>query len=138
MNIIRQHIYTHTIPIRWRDIDPYNVVNHSVFFTYLEEARWHWFYNLVLQKAIKCTTPIIDAHITFKKPLTYPGSVLIKIYSELPSTKSWTIYHEIFSEKNPDILCAEASVKFVCFDPVSNKVIPIPEELMSHIYPQQA
>lgn len=31
-----------TIPIRWRDMDAFGHVNHSVYVTYLEEARDEW------------------------------------------------------------------------------------------------
>lgn len=135
MNVERLHIFTHQVPIRWRDIDPYNVVNHSIFFTYMEEARWHWFHNLNLKEEVTIITPMVDAQISFKKPLKYPDTAIIKIYAEPPGEKNWTIYHEIFSEKYANMLCAEASVKFVSFDPKISRVVPIPLEFKAHLYP---
>jgi acyl-CoA thioester hydrolase len=59
MTTERIHIYTHQIPIRWRDVDPFNVVNHSAYFTYMEEARWAWFYSLKIKQDLKFVTPIV-------------------------------------------------------------------------------
>ena len=133
MTTQRLHLYTDIIPIRWRDVDPYQHVNHSVFFTYMEEARWQWFYSL--KEKINVLTPIVDAQIRFKKPLVYPGKAVIKVYAEPPAEKSWTIYHEIYSEKDTENFCVEASVKFVAFDPKNKCVVPLPENLRAHLNP---
>jgi acyl-CoA thioester hydrolase len=134
MTTERIHIYTHQVPIRWRDVDPFNVVNHSAYFTYMEEARWEWFYSLKIKQDLKFVTPIVNANISFKKPLFYPGNVIIKIYTEQSTEKSWTIYHEMYSELDKELLCAEASVKFVSYDPIGKCVIAIPEVFRMHLY----
>ncbi len=126
-------LYNDEIPIRWRDVDPYNIVNHSAYLTYMEELRWKWFYSKNLKKHLRIETPIVKAEITYKKPLIHPGSVNIKLYIETCGEKSWEMFHILSMADKPNITCAEALIRFVAFDPKSKRVVEIPEILKEHL-----
>lgn len=129
----RKLIYTCSIPIRWRDVDPFDVVNHSVYFTYMEEARWKWFYSLNLQEKLDWVLLVVEANIRYKKALKHPGTAVIKLYVEPITGKSWSIFHEISLENDPHTIYAEATLKFVCYDSANKKVVAVPAELQKHL-----
>lgn len=122
------HIFTGKVSIRWRDIDPFGIVNHSIFFTLMEDVRLQWFATTGLQ-TLKYIYPIVDAHAIFKNKLTYPADVTVKLFVNTIKEKSWIFYHEIFNAKKPEEVCAEASLVSVVYDPKLNAVVPIPSEM---------
>lgn len=133
MNQNHQPIFTCTIPIRWRDVDPFDVVNHSVYFTYMEEARWQWFHSLPIDHQISWVLLVVEANINYKKPLKHPGTALIKLFVEPSSGKSWSIRHVISLTTDPETIYAEATIKFVCYDPVQRKVIAVPTDITTYL-----
>ena len=125
----RIHIFTGNVPIRWRDIDPFGMVNHAVLFTLMEEVRLKWFETTGLKNTLKYFYPIVDAQITFEKTINYPSDVSVSLYTGRISEKSWTFYHEIFNTNNPKERYAKASLVSVVYDPTLKHAVPIPLEL---------
>jgi acyl-CoA thioester hydrolase len=116
------------IPVRWGDLDTYAHVNNSRFFEYMTESRAQ-----VLSHIIRPTGDLqfvlAYTQCSFKKPILYPGSVLIKHYVKHIGHTSFTIICDLLSEDG-SLLYAQGEGKLVCFDPVKGKPVAIPEKLM--------
>jgi YbgC/YbaW family acyl-CoA thioester hydrolase len=130
------HVFTGNVSIRWRDIDPFGIVNHAIYFTLMEEVRLKWFETIKHQFDFKFIYPIVEAHILFKNKIIYPTDIIINLYTGNVNDKSWVFYHEIYNENNIKEICAEASVTSITYDPVDKRVIPIPAELIKSLTTQ--
>jgi acyl-CoA thioester hydrolase len=126
-NATRNPFFTHSLPIRWRDIDPYGHVNHSVYFIYMEEARLHWYRSLRLEMNVDFITPIVSADIQYKKALYCPGDVLIKLFCHETTKKTCTIQHDISRAEDPDTVYATSKIKLVCVSPETDKIATFPK-----------
>src|SRR3990167_3835004 len=124
------HIYTGKISIRWRDIDPFMIVNHAILFTLMEEVRLKWFETTELKRSLKYFYPIVDVHATFQDQIKYPANLHVNLFTHEIKEKSWVFYHEIFNENNLKKVCAKASVISVVYDQKLKCAIPIPPELI--------
>ena len=123
------HIYTGNISIRWRDVDPFMIVNHAIIFTLMEEIRLKWFKSTGLENSLKYFYPIVDAHATFQDQIKYPANLQINLFTSEIKEKSWIFYHEVFNENNLKKICAKASIISVVYDQKLKSAIPIPVEL---------
>jgi len=115
------------IPVRWGDLDTYSHVNNSRFFEYMTESRAQVLSHLIkpsgdLQFVLAFT------QCSFKKPILYPGNVLIKHFISQIGYTSFTVVHHIMSEDG-SVLYAEADGKLVCFDPIKEKPVELPVHL---------
>lgn len=113
----------------------FGMVNHSVFFTLMEEVRMKWYATTGLQHSLKYLYPIVDAHITFEKIITYSADICIKIFTSKIPEKSWIFYPELFNAKDESEIYAKASLISVVYDPKLKQAIPIPSELIKALLP---
>jgi acyl-CoA thioester hydrolase len=129
MDTHRKLLYSTRIAIRWGDMDAYRHVNNTVYFRYMEQARVEWLEGI----GYACNTDqeapvIIDAHCTFRIPLTYPGTVEVKLFAGHAGRSSVPTYYELRLEGD-DRLCAEGAAKVVWMNPQTGKSVPLPEAL---------
>lgn len=123
-----KHLFSDKIPVRARDIDIFDHVNNSIYLTYMEETRWHWFQKTGLMQDFKDGLAIVEAKIEFKKPIEYPNDVCIETFVYPPGRSSFTVHHKLSTAKNPQEICTTADIKIVFFDLQTKKAIPIPEK----------
>lgn len=129
MDTHRKLLYSTRIAIRWGDMDAYRHVNNTVYFRYMEQARVEWLEGI----GYACNTDqeapvIIDAHCTFRIPLTYPGTVVVKLFAGNAGRSSVPTYYELRLEGD-ERLCAEGAAKVVWMNPQTGKSVPLPEAL---------
>lgn len=123
-------MHTSTIPVRWGDMDAYAHVNNTVYFRFCEQARVEWIETLgfpVLSEAGQGPV-IINAACTFLMPITYPATVVVRLYAGEPGRSSVMTWYEILIEGD-DRVYAEGSSKVVWMDHETGKSVPIPDEL---------
>lgn len=126
----RTLLHTTSIPVRWGDMDAYAHVNNTVYFRYCEQARVEWVEALgfqVLSEAGQGPV-IINAACTFLVPITYPATVIVKLYAGDPGRSSVMTWYEILVEGD-DRIFAEGSAKVVWMDHETGRSVPIPDEL---------
>ena len=122
----RKLVHVERIPIRWGDMDAMGHVNNTVYFRFMEQARIGWFDALVPeQEAWKSTGIVIaNAACNFKKPMTYPGTVEVRIFvgpvggSSVPTFYEMTVGEVLYAD-------GEATVVFI--DMERQKPVRIPE-----------
>src|SRR6266478_6261344 len=82
----------------WGDMDSYRHVNNVVYFRYFENARLEYFRQLGWFEYEKETGigPILAAtQARFRKPLTYPDTILIGAHAADVGEDRLTIEHKI-------------------------------------------
>jgi acyl-CoA thioester hydrolase len=125
----RKLIYTTRIVIRWGDMDAYRHVNNTVYFRYMEQARVEWLEGMGYACNMDQEAPvIIDAQCTFRLPLTYPGTVEVKLFAGHAGRSSVPTYYEIGLEGDERVY-AEGAAKVVWMNPQTGKSVPLPEAL---------
>ncbi len=126
----RTLVFVENIPIRWGDMDPMNHVNNTVYFRYMEQTRISWYEKAfgVLSEAQDEGIVIVNASCTFLKPLTYPGSVEVRMSLGKPSRSSVESHYEL---RMNGTLYAEGAAKIVWIDVRRNKAIPLPPAVVA-------
>lgn len=137
MEKIRKLLWTSLIPIRWGDMDAYGHVNNTVYFRYMEQARVEWLESLNHKVAPEGDSPvIINASCTFLVPMTYPGTVEVKLFAGAPGRSSIPTSYEL-RVHGDDLLYAEGESKVVWMNNATGKSVPIPESLRNVLVQSQ-
>ena len=86
----RRLAHVERIPIRWGDMDAMGHVNNTVYFRYMEQARINWFGDLVPEDEAWQSTGIViaNASCNYKRAITYPGTVEVKLLVGAPGGTS--------------------------------------------------
>jgi acyl-CoA thioester hydrolase len=124
----RKLAHVERIPIRWGDMDAMGHVNNVTYFRFMEQARISWFDRLVPErKAWKSNgIVIVNASCNFRRAMTYPGTVEVKLYNARPGGSSVATYYELSIESE---IYADGAAVVVFIDMKSQKPIRIPEEV---------
>ncbi len=120
-------VHVERLPIRWGDMDAMGHVNNTVYFRFMEQARIGWFDALVPeQEAWKSTGIVIaNASCNFKRPITYPGTVEVKVYIGMPGGSSVPTYYELRVDEDP-LVYADGEATVVFIDMQAQKPVRIP------------
>lgn len=129
MQTPKKLVLTTEMPIRWGDMDAYGHVNNTVYFRYAEQARVEWLEGMgYTVLPIGGAPVIINTHCTFLLPLTYPGTVDVRLFAGKLGRSSLETVFEI-RLKGSDTLYAEGGAKIVWMDAATGKSVPIPDAL---------
>jgi acyl-CoA thioester hydrolase len=123
-----------TIPIRWGDMDALGHVNNAVYFSYFETVRTDWFNSLGLPTGPEGAGPVIvNAFCTFHRQLTFPGSVLLRLFTSDPGRSSFETWVTLERTDLPGVLYASGGGTTVWFDFPGQKSVPLPDWLRSRL-----
>ena len=127
------------IPIRWGDMDSMGHVNNTVYFRYMEQTRISWFDSLLPRGKAWGSTGIVIASATcnYRRAMTYPGTVEVKLYVGTPGGSSIPTFYEMRVDDDPTPY-ADGSAVVVCIDTVRNKAVRIPEALRTRLTAAEA
>ena len=122
------------IPIRWGDMDAMGHVNNAVYFRYMEQARISWFDALVPEGALWGSTGVVIANAlcNFKRPLTYPGMVEVRLLVGTPGGSSLPTHYELRIEGEA-ALYADGAARVVFIDMRKQKAVRIPEPIRARL-----
>ena len=128
----RKLVHTERIPIRWGDMDAMGHVNNTVYFRFMEQARISWFDALVPEhEAWKSTGIVIaNASCNFKRAMTYPGTVEVKVYTDPPGGSSVATHYELLIDGK---LYADGAAMVVFIDMKHQKATRIPEDIRARL-----
>jgi len=124
----RKLVHIERIVIRWGDMDAMGHVNNTVYFRYMEQARISWFDALVPEEQAWSSTGIViaNASCNFKRAITYPGTVEVKVYTDPPGGSSVGTHYEM---RVDDELYADGAAMVVFIDMKRQKATRIPESI---------
>lgn len=134
MNEPRCLAHVERIPIRWGDMDAMGHVNNTVYFRYMEQARISWFEKLVPEaEAWKHTgIVIVNAACHYKRPITYPGTVEVRLLVGGIGTSSVATFYELRVDADPEPWASgEAMVVFVSI--ATQRPMRIPDEMRARL-----
>jgi acyl-CoA thioester hydrolase len=99
----RRLAHVERIPIRWGDMDAMGHVNNTICFRYMEQARIGWFSALVPKGEAWQSTGIVivNASCNYKRPITYPGTVEVKLHVGAPGGSSVPTYYDLRLDNDP-------------------------------------
>jgi acyl-CoA thioester hydrolase len=122
----RKLVHVERIPIRWGDMDAMGHVNNTVYFRYMEQTRISWFEALLPRGKAWGTTGIViaNAACNFKKAISYPGTVEVKMFAGPPGTSSLPTFYEMLVERE---LHADGEARVVFIDMEKQKPVRIPD-----------
>ena len=129
----RKLAHVERIPIRWGDMDAMGHVNNIVYFRYMEQARISWFEQLLPRRDAAWKTTgivIVNASCNFRRAITYPGTVEVKVFVARPGGSSVSTYYEMRVDEDPEPYADGAAV-VVFIDMKTQKAKRIPEEIRS-------
>ncbi len=113
------------IPLRWSDLDAFNHVNNARYLTFLEQARIEWFETIGEPWVTDESAPVVaSATLNFKRPIEYPASVFVELFTEKLGNSSVVIGHRIVADDGT--LHCDGSVVAVWVDRRSGKPTPLP------------
>jgi acyl-CoA thioester hydrolase len=121
--------YSHTVEVRYGDLDPQGHVNNAKYFTYLEQTRVAYIINLGLwdgNSFFEIGFILADAHISFKKPIHFGTNLRVGARVSRLGKKSLTMEYEI-GEAGTGKVFSTADAILVTYDYHSRQTIPIPE-----------
>jgi acyl-CoA thioester hydrolase len=126
----RRLVHVESIPMRWGDMDAMGHVNNTVYFRYMEQARIGWFDALVPDKEAWSALGIVivSTSCNFRKPLTYPGTVEVRLFVGAPGGSSVPTFYELNVGEE---LYADGVAVVVFIDMQSQKPVRIPERIRS-------
>ena len=126
----RKLVHLERIPVRWGDMDAMGHVNNTVYFRYMEQARIGWFDALVPGEAAWRATGIVivSASCNFRKPINYPGTVEVRVFTGPPGGSSVPTFYELSVQ---DELYADGAAVVVFIDMQSQKPVRIPQGIRS-------
>lgn len=118
-----------TLALRWGDQDAFNHVNNAMYLRYLEEARVRWLTGIVEEwDRGDGSKPIMAAvQANYRRPLTWPGDIVVQLFCEKLGNSSITIAHRIVDAGDTSVLYMDGNVVMVWIDPATGKSTPLPE-----------
>lgn len=114
--------------IDWAELDLFGHVNNVMFFKYVQAARLHYWETIGLYQHFLKTNlgPMVaSVNCQFKKPLHYPGNIMITTSMKFIRNSSFSFIHQIWNDAGE--LVAEAEDVMVMFDFNKNEKIPFPD-----------
>jgi acyl-CoA thioester hydrolase len=124
-------VHSTTMPIRWGDMDAFGHVNNTVYFRYMEQARFLWLESLqiALEPGQEFGPVIVNTHVSFLRQLQYPGDIICRLSAGAPGRSSFETRCELLRHDQPEVLYAEGGAKCVWINYSLGKSVPLPEFL---------
>ena len=118
------------IAMRWRDLDAFNHANNSVFLTYIEEARLHWFAQFDGAWLTEKLAPVVAAiQVNYRRQLAWPASLVVQLLCERVGNTSLTLAHRIVDNADRSIVYSDGHTVLVWIDTASSKPVALPEAI---------
>lgn len=115
------------LSVRWRDLDAFNHVNNSKYLSYLEEARLRWMLTMPGMGLEDDVAPVVAAsNLNYKRPIEWPGEVVIELFVERLGNTSVTIGHRIVDATEGGVTYCDGNVVMVWIDRTSGRAAPLP------------
>jgi acyl-CoA thioester hydrolase len=134
--MMKSSIQPYTPEIRFRDIDAMGHVNNAVFLSYFEQARIHFFRQLVGERWDWRSKGILVARneINYRSPVQLHDVIAVHIGVSHIGNKSFTLNYQVLRGEE---LCADALSVLVYFNHVEGISMPLPDQWREALAPLQ-
>lgn len=121
------------IAVRWRDMDSFGHVNNAMYVSYLEEARCRWLIDVAGIDMKGTELPVlVNSNVNYRKPIVWPGQVVVELTVDKIGSSSMTIGHRIVSDTDSTVIYSDGSVVVVWIDTTTGQSIPLPEAVRNN------
>jgi acyl-CoA thioester hydrolase len=114
--------------IDWSEMDLFGHVNNVAYFKYIQASRVNYWESIGLVRIFeenKIGPILLSASCQFRKPLRYPGNIVIQARMDFIKNTSFGIHHQVLNEQNE--IAAEAQDVIVMYDFNKNSKVPFPD-----------
>jgi len=134
MSEVRKLAHIERMAIRWGDMDAMGHVNNTVYFRFMEQARISWFNALVPEREAWQSTGIVivNASCNYKRAITYPGTVEIRLLVGEPGGSSVPTFYELRVDDDP-VPYADGAAVVVFVSMQTQKPIRIPDDMRARL-----
>ncbi len=122
--------FTVSVPVRYRDLDPLNHVNHAVYASYLEAARTDYLEEVVGIAAENISFVIANLEIDYRQSIVKGDDPEVSLRVGRLGDSSCTMEYEI---SVGDDVVATAETTMVHIDPDTKRPSPLPDEIREPI-----
>ncbi|QCW04126.1 thioesterase family protein [Natrinema pallidum] len=115
--------FTHEVPVRFRDLDPLDHVNHAVYASYLEAARTAYIEEVLGVPEADIAFVVATLELTYERPITYDDEPVVALAVAELGDSSCTMEYEI---RVDGAVAATAETTIVHIDHETDEPTPIP------------
>ncbi len=123
------YYFSHSLEIRFRDIDALGHVNNAVYLSYIEQTRAKYLEGLGLRGSHP-TTILVGNEIDYLRPVLLHESLEVKMRCTEIGRKSLKFEYEIHANNE---LAARAKSTHVWFDFAANTSVPVSPEAIAKL-----
>ena len=123
-----------SLRIDWSEMDLFGHVNNVAFLKYVQAARVNFWEHTSIQNELNTDRkgPILaSVNCQFKKPLHYPGNIIIQTRVEFMKTTSFGFHHQIIDHHGE--IASEAHDVIVMYDFNTREKLPLAETLRQEL-----
>lgn len=119
--------FRHRLEVRFRDCDAMGHVNHAVYLSYLEQARFAFWRKVTGAAANRSAGIIIArAEIDYRAPAFAGDTIEVGLKVDAIGRSSFALGYEIVDDTTSRLL-ADARTVLVTYDYTAQRSIPVPE-----------
>ncbi|WP_226481514.1 acyl-CoA thioesterase [Natrinema amylolyticum] len=118
--------FTHEVPVRFRDLDPLDHVNHAVYASYLEVARIAYIEEVLGMPEEDLAFVVASLEISYDRPITYGDEPVVALSVAELGDSSCTMAYEI---RVDGAVASTAETTIVHVDHETERPAPIPADV---------
>ncbi|WP_049925749.1 acyl-CoA thioesterase [Halopiger goleimassiliensis] len=118
--------FTVDVPVRYRDLDPLDHVNHAVYASYLEAARTQFLEEVLGVPPADISFVIANLEIDYERPILAEHEPTVALWITHVGDSSCTMTYEI---RVDDGVAATAETTIVHVDPDSKGPAPLSDDV---------
>jgi acyl-CoA thioester hydrolase len=125
-----------TVPVRFRDLDPYGHVNNAVYVTYVEQARCECYLALMERtdptpQGVGLDFVVARAEVDYVAPCHHGDVLAIDVWPERVGASSFAFVYE--ARRQDGGVVARARTVLVAFDHERREKKPLPDALRARL-----
>ncbi len=122
-------VFVAHLSVRWRDLDAFNHVNNSNYFTYLEESRLQWLQTLSDWYSPAAMPVLAASVLNYRQPIVWPATLHVHLYCLRLGNTSITLAHRVVDASDDTRLYCDGHVVMVWMDPATGKPVALPTSI---------
>jgi acyl-CoA thioester hydrolase len=124
--------HVQAVPIRFRDIDALDHVNHAVMLTYAETVRCDWFQGIGYPSMANLPFIVASAHIEYKAPIAKSDPLELAMWTSRIGGKSWTFSYHLRRSTDRFLFATVETVQ-VAYDYKAKRTVELPPALRARL-----
>jgi acyl-CoA thioester hydrolase len=121
--------FSHSVEVRFRDLDALSHVNNAVYLTYLESARIAYWFHVTRRSRLEDLDMILArVELDYRSPVSLGEVLSVSVRCVSIKRSSFVLAFEV-KDEHGGRLVAEARKVLVHYDYAAARVKPVPEAL---------